>query len=126
MAAATLAQADTGYSQPLPQPQSDRSKKPDRRPGTQPDESQNPNSEPIKIDTQLVQLDVTVVDQKNNTVLNLNKNDFTVYEDKAQQTINSVSYEEVPLSFGIVVDTSGSMRKRLETVSDAARDLFQQ
>jgi Ca-activated chloride channel homolog len=131
MAAATLVQATAGNSAPLrsgtgTQPQSDRSKKSDSRQGTQPDEPQDPNPELIKIDTQLVQLDVTVVDQKNNPVLNLKKNDFTVYEDKVQQMINSVSYEEVPLSFGIVIDTSGSMRKRLQTVSDAARDLFKQ
>jgi Ca-activated chloride channel homolog len=105
-------------------PQNDRSKKPDGRQG---DEPQDPNPERIKIDTQLVELDVTVVDQKNNNpILNLNKNDFTVYEDKAQQTINSVSYEEVPLSFGIVIDTSGSMRPKLQTISNAALDLFKQ
>jgi Ca-activated chloride channel homolog len=131
MAAATLVQAaakalPTVHSETGTQPQSDRSKKSDRRQGTQPDESQDPNAERIKIDTQLVQLDVTVVDQKNNPVLNLNKNDFTVYEDKAQQAINSLSYEEVPLSFGIVIDTSGSMRPKLQTVSDAALDLFKQ
>src|SRR5262245_11210535 len=89
-------------SRPGTSPKSDQSKGTDRRPGTPPDDpSQDPSGEPIKIDTQLVQLDVTVVDQKNNPVfnLNLNKNDFAVYEDKVQQLINSVSREEVPLSF---------------------------
>jgi Ca-activated chloride channel homolog len=131
MVAAILVQVVAKDSPPLSsgtgtQSQSDRSKKSDRHQGTQPDDPQDPNTKPIKIDTQLVQLDVTVVDQKNNPVLNLNKNDFTVFEDKVQQTINSVSYEEVPLSFGIVIDTSGSMRPKLQTVSDAARDLFKQ
>lgn|GEM_PF-417060 len=114
-------------SRPGTQQNGNPSKGSERRPGTQPDDQQqNPGADRILIDTQLVQLDVTVVDQKKNPVLNLNKNDFTVYEDKVQQAINSVSREEVPLSLGIVVDTSGSMRKRLQTVSDAARDLFKE
>jgi Ca-activated chloride channel family protein len=109
---------------PTTQPQSDKSKKPDRRQDAQADDRQEPGAEVIRIDTELVQLDVSVVDQKNNPIFGLNQNDFTVYEDKVKQAINSVSSEEVPLSFGIVVDTSGSMRPKLKTVSDAARDLI--
>ncbi|MCI0660350.1 MAG: VWA domain-containing protein, partial [Acidobacteria bacterium] len=67
-----------------------------------------------------------MIDQNNNPVFSLNKDDFSVYEDRIKQTINSISREEVPLSFGIVIDTSGSMRSRLQTVSDSARDLIKQ
>jgi Ca-activated chloride channel homolog len=80
----------------------------------------------IKIDTELVQLDVTVIDQRNNPIFNLSKEDFTVYEDKVKQTIESVSREELPLSFGLAIDTSGSMRAKLNTVKDAALDLIRQ
>jgi Ca-activated chloride channel homolog len=109
---------------PTTQPQSDKSKKADRRQDAQADDRQEPGVEAIRIETELVQLDVSVVDQKNNPIFGLNQNDFTVYEDKVKQAINSVNSEEVPLSFGIVVDTSGSMRPKLKTVSDAARDLI--
>src|SRR5262245_9739042 len=80
----------------------------------------------IKVDTDMVLLDVTVIDQNNIPVMNLKKEDFSVYEDKVKQTIESVSREEVPVSFGMVIDTSGSMKPKLQTVSDAALSLVKQ
>lgn len=80
----------------------------------------------IQIDTELVLLDVTVVDQNNNPVYTLDKEDFTVYEDKVKQEIEDVSRAEVPISLGIVIDTSGSMRSKLQTVTDAAAALIKQ
>jgi len=74
----------------------------------------------IKIDTDLVNLDVTVIDQNNNPVFNLKKEDFAIYEDNIKQTVESVSREELPVSFGMVIDTSGSMRSKLDSVSEAA------
>ncbi|MBK6797739.1 MAG: VWA domain-containing protein [Acidobacteria bacterium] len=59
-------------------------------------------------------------------MFDLKKEDFAVYEDKIQQTIEAVSREEVPLSFGMVIDTSGSMRSKLQIVSDSALDLVKQ
>jgi hypothetical protein len=97
-----------------------------QRQGSHADEQTVDNERMIKEYTHLVSLDVTVVDQNNNPVLNLNKEDFSVYEDKIKQTIDSVSREEKPISFGVVIDTSGSMRSKLQTVSEAAllRSLF--
>jgi len=80
----------------------------------------------IKVDTDMVLLDVTVIDQNNAPVMNLKKEDFSVYEDKVKQTVESVSREEVPVSFGMVIDTSGSMKPKLHTVSDAAVSLVKQ
>jgi Ca-activated chloride channel homolog len=80
----------------------------------------------IKVDTDMVVLDVTVIDQNNAPVMNLKKEDFSVYEDKVKQTVESVSREEVPVSFGMVIDTSGSMKPKLQTVSDAAVSLVKQ
>jgi len=114
-------------SKPRTQQQSNKTRKADHRQGAESDDQpQEPGGETIRINTQLVQLDVTVIDQKNNPVFNLNKDNFTVYEDKVKQTINSLSREELPLSFGLVIDTSGSMRPKLQTVSNAARDLVKQ
>ncbi len=67
-----------------------------------------------------------MVDQDNQPIFDVKKEDFTVFEDKIKQTIDSISREEVPLSFGVVIDTSGSMRAKLQTVSDAALDLIKQ
>lgn len=88
--------------------------------------SSQDNGEKLVLDTELVALDVSVIDQANRPVYNLTKDDFTVYEDKIKQTLENVSREEVPLSLGIVIDTSGSMRAKLKTVSDAAAGLIRQ
>ena len=97
-----------------------RERKGDRRQGARADDQATPGEDRIKIDTDLVNLDVTVIDQKNNPIGNLKKEDFIVYEDQVKQTIESLSREEVPVSFGMVIDTSGSMRSKLQSVSDAA------
>ncbi|HKX31365.1 MAG TPA: VWA domain-containing protein [Blastocatellia bacterium] len=105
--------------------------------GTQPVQSGGQSSQPddplesfsneaIKIDTDLIQLDVTVIDPYNNPIFGLSKDDFTIYEDKVKQSLESVSSEEIPISFGIVVDTSGSMRDKLQTISDSALSLIKQ
>jgi Ca-activated chloride channel homolog len=109
-----------------PQQQDSRERKGAQRQGAQADELGTPGEDRIKIDTDMVNLDVTVIDQNNNPVANLKKEDFSVYEDKVKQTIESVSREEVPVSFGMVIDTSGSMRSKLQSVSDAAVLLIKQ
>jgi Ca-activated chloride channel homolog len=80
----------------------------------------------IKIPTEMVQLDVKVTDQSGRPVAGLTRNDFAVYEDKVSQSIESVSSEEAPLSMGLVIDTSTSMRAKIYTVSEAARGLIGQ
>jgi Ca-activated chloride channel homolog len=111
---------------PTPQHKDARDKKGERRQGAQADEQIVDQEGRIIIDTDLVQLDVKVVDQNNMPIMNLKKEDFTVYEDKIIQTIQDVNREEVPISFGMVIDTSGSMRSKLQTVSDAAVSLVKQ
>ena len=80
----------------------------------------------IVVDTDLVQLDVKVIDQANRPIYDMKKDDFAVYEDKIRQDVETVSREEVPLSFGLVIDSSGSMRTKLPTVSEAATGLVKQ
>lgn len=82
--------------------------------------------EAIKFETELVLLDVSVVDENNTPVFSLGKEEFTVFEDRVKQELDSVSREEVPLSFGVVIDTSGSMRSKLQIVTDAGLSLIKQ
>ncbi|HWQ35249.1 MAG TPA: VWA domain-containing protein [Blastocatellia bacterium] len=99
----------------------------DRRQGAVAEEQQPVSGEEtVRVDVDLVQLDVTVVDQNNTPVFDLRKDDFQVFEDRIKQSIETVSREEVPISMGLVIDTSGSMRSKLQTVSDAARSLIKQ
>src|SRR5713101_8778393 len=70
-----------------------------------------------------VVLHATVFDDKQRFVTNLEKNAFTVYEDGHPQTITSFRHEDIPVSIGIVVDNSGSMREKRQKVNAAALNL---
>ena len=67
-----------------------------------------------------VTLHATVVDDKNRLVTNLDRNDFTVYEDGQPQKITSFRREDIPVAMGIVIDNSGSMRDKRSAVNAAA------
>jgi|SRR5581483_1707764 Ca-activated chloride channel family protein len=74
----------------------------------------------IRSDVRLVLLDVSVRDPKGGFVSGLKKDDFTVYEDGKQQTISQFADQDIPVSIGIVMDESGSMRpKRPEAITAA-------
>jgi Ca-activated chloride channel homolog len=74
-------------------------------------------------DVQEVLLHATVIDDKQRMVTNLDKNAFTVFEDGKLQVIKSFRYEDVPISLGIVIDNSGSMREKRAKVNKAAVNL---
>ena len=62
----------------------------------------------------------TVVDDKNHLVSNLDRADFTVYEDGQPQKITSFRHEDIPVAVGIVIDNSGSMRDKRPALNAAA------
>ena len=70
-------------------------------------------------------LPVIVTDTRRHIVTNLDKNNFQVYEDGQPQTIVRFSREDVPVSIGIVVDNSGSMRTKRAAVTKAVLNLIQ-
>ena len=70
-----------------------------------------------------VVLHAKVFDDKQRFVTNLERNAFTVYEDGQPQTITSFRHEDIPVSIGIVVDNSGSMREKRQKVNAAALNL---
>ncbi|HKO12578.1 MAG TPA: VWA domain-containing protein [Acidobacteriaceae bacterium] len=73
-----------------------------------------------------VLLPCTVVDEQGNLVTDLSKANFRVWEDNAPQTITSFDHGDVPISMGILVDNSGSMREKRQAVNEAALDLVKQ
>lgn len=81
------------------------------------------NTYTYTVQAQEVVLHATVVDQHSRLVTNLNKNDFTVYEDGQPQTITRFTREDIPVSIGILIDNSGSMRDKRQAVNTAALDL---
>ncbi|HLJ89131.1 MAG TPA: VWA domain-containing protein [Candidatus Angelobacter sp.] len=76
-------------------------------------------------DVEEVTLPVTVVDQKQHLVTSLNRANFVIYEDNAPQEITSFRREDIPVSIGIVVDNSGSMRQKRAAVTKAVVNLVQ-
>jgi VWFA-related protein len=74
----------------------------------------------FRTDTRLVVLPVTVVDKTGHLITNLPKTAFQVYENGVQQDIKVFKREDVPVSMGLIVDNSGSMRDKREKVKDAS------
>jgi VWFA-related protein len=70
-----------------------------------------------------VVLNVSVFDKNRNRIDNLTKNDFKVWEDGIPQKIVSFQHQDLPVSIGILVDNSGSMRDKRAAVNEAALDL---
>jgi Ca-activated chloride channel homolog len=95
------------------------------RPTPTPAKSVSPTPEEedgvITIDTELVNLNVRVVDRNNRSIANLSQNDFTVYEDNVPQKIEFFSKSEVPTNYAMVIDNSGSMRLQLDKVIEASK-----
>lgn len=74
----------------------------------------------IRIDTDLVTLTTTVVNERGRYVANLSQRDFAVYEDGVKQEIAYFNTgDKVPISLGILFDTSGSMVDKMDGVRDA-------
>jgi len=71
-------------------------------------QDQDPRSR-FKTGVELVNVTATVTDRAGRFVGNLGRDDFSVYEDGVLQSIDYFSRERVPVSLGIVLDTSGSM-----------------
>jgi Ca-activated chloride channel homolog len=77
----------------------------------------------LKRNVDEVVLNVTVLDEAGHLVTDLKKDDFKVFEDGVPQTIASFQHQDIPVSMGILVDNSGSMRDKRAAVNAAALDL---
>jgi Ca-activated chloride channel homolog len=70
-----------------------------------------------------VVLNATVLDDHQHMVTTLAKDDFKIAEDGVPQTITSFQHQDIPISLGILVDNSGSMRTKRQAVNSSALDL---
>jgi len=69
----------------------------------------------FKVGVDTVFLNVSVTDPLNRSVTGLTKDDFKVYEDKVQQEISAFMQESTPVSIGILLDSSASMKANNNT-----------
>src|SRR5262245_41356299 len=74
----------------------------------------------LSVDVELVQLPVSVLDREGRPVNGLNTDHFQIFEDNVQQQIKLFKHEDIPISLGLVIDNSGSMRNKRERVNSAA------
>src|SRR5215472_5798124 len=72
------------------------------------------------VGTRLVVCHTTVIDKSGHLVTNLTKDAFSVFENGTPQEIKSVKREDVPVSMGLIIDNSGSMRDKRAKVEAAA------
>jgi len=78
----------------------------------------------IRVDSTLVQINVTVTTPLNQVVTGMDREHFRLFEDKSEQRIVTFSSEEAPLSIGLVFDVSGSMGNKLNRSRQAAAQFF--
>src|SRR2546421_337035 len=78
----------------------------------------------LKIDTELVTLNVRVIDRNNHPIGNLRQGDFKVLEDGVSQPVFFFTQQEVPVIYGMAIDTSGSTRPIFTQILDAAKTIL--
>ncbi len=83
--------------------------------------AQKPDDQAVfRTDTRLVVLQATVVDKSGRLITTLPQSAFQVYENGAPQQVKLFKREDVPVSMGLVIDNSGSMRDKRQKVAAAA------
>jgi Ca-activated chloride channel homolog len=79
----------------------------------------------MRVDVRLVNVITTVTDSHGRYVPNLTAGDFTLEEDGAVQEISHFSQDhDLPMSVGVLLDTSGSMDRKIRTAVDAVDHFF--
>jgi Ca-activated chloride channel family protein len=89
-------------------------------PGSAQAAAQSEQSKHLKSVVDLVVLHATVVDEKGSFVPELKADNFRVFEDKVEQKISVFSTEDIPVTLGLIIDNSGSMKEKRPQVNAAA------
>jgi len=69
---------------------------------------------------ELVSLNVTVVDSHGRYVTDLDRGDFSVFEDGAKQELTFFNRTNLPIALSLLIDSSASMEQRMEHAQEAA------
>lgn len=78
----------------------------------------------VTIDTNLVNLNVRVIDRLNRPINDVRQEEFLVFEDGVRQPIQFFSREEIPISYGLAIDTTGSLRTQIDKVIEAGKTII--
>jgi VWFA-related protein len=74
----------------------------------------------LNVNVDLTEVHVNVTDQNDRPVGNLKKENFRVFEDRAEQNIAVFKHEDIPVSLGLVIDNSRSIEPRKQRLDVAA------
>lgn len=120
--------------QPLQQTPAQTPAAPNQQPAAQPAPGAQPASQDAGGDDQgrfvfrkqveEVVLHATVVDPQGHLVTNLDRSAFLIFQNDRPEAVTSFRREDVPVSIGIVVDNSGSMRDKRQKISEAVLNLI--
>jgi len=78
----------------------------------------------LRLDVSMVLVPVSVTDPMDRPVHDLPQQSFRILEDGVEQRITSFSHEEGPVSMGLLFDSSGSMKGRIESSIEALKLIF--
>ncbi|HEV2297593.1 MAG TPA: VWA domain-containing protein [Candidatus Acidoferrales bacterium] len=88
--------------------------------GQQPQVQKRGQTFTLKRDVDLVRMQVSIVDKKGNFVPELQEQNFKVWENGVPQKIAAFTGEDIPITVGLVIDNSGSMKSKRPRVNEAA------
>lgn len=78
-----------------------------------------------EIEVNLVELPVSVTDERGNPIVDMKQEEFSIFEDGKRKKISNFAFSQsLPLSIGLLIDHSGSMKKRIEPARQAALAFF--
>jgi Ca-activated chloride channel homolog len=83
-------------------------------------EASQDDDEVLRVNTDLVVVNVTVTDAEGKYARGLGRADFKLFEDGREQKITSFGAEETPFAAAVLLDFSGSMEKRVSMARSAA------
>jgi Ca-activated chloride channel family protein len=117
--AATPQSQDNGGK---PKLKSSPSAAPDATP-QEPSEQEIEEGGVLRIESNETILHVRVIDRNNRPIDDVKADEFHVFENNVPQTITSISKEEVPITYGLVVDNSGSIRNQINQIIEAGKTI---
>lgn len=80
--------------------------------------------ETLRVDTSLVLIPAQVTTREGAPIMDLNGKDFRIFEDGAEQRISYFAKDDAPVSIGLLMDSSGSMKNKKQKSSEAAAAFF--
>jgi Ca-activated chloride channel family protein len=78
----------------------------------------------LRVDSSLVLIPAQVTTREGAPIVDLQRKDFRIYEDGAEQEITYFTKDDAPVSIGLLLDSSGSMKNKKQKSSEAAAAFF--